>query len=66
MSDGNLIDRMLQTIENDIVPLTRAGVQAGNKVFGAAVLRKSDHSLVVAGTNNETRETLCGMAKCIP
>jgi tRNA(Arg) A34 adenosine deaminase TadA len=28
-------------------------VAAGNKVFGAAILRKSDLSLVVAGTNDE-------------
>ena len=58
MDNGRLIDRMLQTIEEDIVPLTRQGVQAGNKVFGAAVLRKSDLSLVVAGTNNETANPL--------
>ena len=58
MDDGRLIDRMLQTIEEDIVPLTRQGVQAGDKVFGAAVLRKSDLSLVVAGTNNETANPL--------
>ena len=58
MDNGRLIDRMLQTIEEDIVPLTRQGVRAGNKVFGAAVLRKSDLSLVVAGTNNETANPL--------
>ena len=58
MSEHRLIDRMLQTIEHDIVPLTRAGVAAGNKVFGAAILRKSDLSLVIAGTNNETANPL--------
>lgn len=58
MSDSRLIDRMLQTVERDIVPLTRQGVAAGNKVFGAAILRKSDLSLVIAGTNNETANPL--------
>ncbi len=58
MSDLHLIDRMLETVEQDIVPLTRQGVQEGNKVFGAAILRKSDLSLVIAGTNNETANPL--------
>jgi tRNA(Arg) A34 adenosine deaminase TadA len=33
-------------------------VAAGNKVFGAALLRKSDLSLVLAGTNDETDNPL--------
>ena len=45
-------------IEHDIVPLTRAGVAQGNKLFGAAILRKDDLSLVVADTNNETENPL--------
>ena len=45
-------------MENDIIPLTRRGVEAGNKVFGAALLRKSDLSLVLAETNNETENPL--------
>src|SRR6185503_12577924 len=53
-----LADRLLQIIEADIVPKTRAGVAAGNKLFGAAILRKSDLSLVVAGTNGETENPL--------
>lgn len=50
--------RLLSVIEHDVVPLTRDGVAAGNKIFGAAVLRKSDLSLVVAGTNRETENPL--------
>jgi tRNA(Arg) A34 adenosine deaminase TadA len=53
-----LTERFLNVIENDIVPKTRAGVAAGNKLFGAAILRKSDLSLVVAGTNAETENPL--------
>ena len=30
----------------------------GNKIFGAAILRKSDLSLVIAGTNDETANPL--------
>ncbi|RCW24899.1 tRNA(Arg) A34 adenosine deaminase TadA [Ciceribacter lividus] len=50
--------RLLDVIEHDILPLTARGVAAGNKVFGAAVLRKSDLSLVLAETNNETENPL--------
>jgi tRNA(Arg) A34 adenosine deaminase TadA len=57
-SDPRLIDRLLATIEHDIVPLTRQRVEQGNKVFGAAILRKDDLSLVVAGTNHETLNPL--------
>ncbi|WP_377288989.1 nucleoside deaminase [Rhizobium sp. SG2393] len=55
---GDLADRLLSVIENDILPLTEKGVAAGNKVFGAAILRKSDLSLVLAETNNETENPL--------
>ncbi len=45
-------------VETEILPKTRAGVAAGNKIFGAAILKKSDLSLVVAETNNETENPL--------
>lgn len=50
--------RLLDVIENEILPMTREGVARGNKVFGAAVLRKSDLSLVLAETNNELENPL--------
>ena len=50
--------RLLDVIENDILPLTKQGVAAGNKVFGAAILRKSDLSLLLAETNNELENPL--------
>ena len=50
--------RLLAVIDDDVLPLTERGVAAGNKVFGAAILRKSDLSLVVAGTNDETDNPL--------
>lgn len=54
----SLLHRLLDVIEHDIVPVTRKGVKAGNKIFGAALLRKSDLSLVLAETNNETENPL--------
>ena len=57
-SDEILFTRMLDVLENDIVPMTQGGVKLGNKVFGAAVLRKSDYSLVLAETNNEMENPL--------
>ena len=57
-SDRALAIRFLDVVEHDIVPLTRAGVERGDKVFGGAVLRKSDLSLVIAGTNRETENPL--------
>lgn len=53
-----LVDALLAAIERHILPLTRAGVAAGNKVFGAALLDKRDYSLVLAGTNNEIENPL--------
>jgi len=47
------IKQLLTVIENDILPKTEAGVAAGNKVFGAAVLDK-DLKVVHADTNSET------------
>jgi tRNA(Arg) A34 adenosine deaminase TadA len=58
MDTPALLDRLLDVIEQDIAPKTRRGVEACNKLFGAAILRKSDLSLVVAETNNETENPL--------
>lgn len=58
MDDRALTDRLLGVIENDILPLTMEGVAKGNKVFGAALIRKDDLSLVIAGTNDETSNPL--------
>ena len=58
MTDVSLIDRLLDVIENDIVPKTAEGVAHGNKLFGAAVLDKKDHSLIIAETNNEIENPL--------
>jgi tRNA(Arg) A34 adenosine deaminase TadA len=53
-----LVSRLLDVIEFDIAAKTRHGVASGNKLFGAAILRKSDLSVVIAETNNETENPL--------
>ena len=59
MSDTpRLLARLLDVIETDIAPMTRTGVARGNKLFGAAILLKSDLSVVVAETNNEVDNPL--------
>lgn len=58
MTEITLASRLLDVIENDILPLTKTGVALRNKVFGAAILRKSDLSLIVAETNNELENPL--------
>lgn len=58
MSKAALINRLFDVIDKDIVPLTAKGVAKGNKLFGAAILRKHDLSLVIAETNNELENPL--------
>jgi len=47
------IDKLFSALEEEIVPKTEQGVLAGHKIFGAAILKKSDFSVVIADTNHE-------------
>ena len=58
VNNEKLVDRLLAVMEKDVIPLTQKGVTKGDKVFGAAILRKDDLSLVIAGTNAETENPL--------
>ena len=58
MAEDTVASRLLDVMERDILPMTERGVAAGNKIFGAALLRKSDFSVVIAGTNAETDNPL--------
>lgn len=58
MDTPTLVGRLLDVIERDLLPLTREGISKGNKLFGAAILKKADLSLVVAATNNEIESPL--------
>lgn len=56
--DNNLIQRLLDALTDDILPLTEQGVKRGNKIFGAALLTKSDYNTYLAETNNEIESPL--------
>lgn len=58
MNHYKVTQRCLDVIEHEILPMTERGVGAGNKIFGAAILRKSDLSTVIAETNNEQENPL--------
>ena len=58
MPEKTIAARLLEVLEQDVLPMTERGVALGNKVFGAAILRKSDLSLIVAETNNELENPL--------
>ncbi|MFK8075417.1 MAG: hypothetical protein AB8B84_02440 [Granulosicoccus sp.] len=56
--DVQLATRLLDVIAEDILPLTEESVGLGNKIFGAALLKKSDFSTYLAETNNEIESPL--------
>jgi tRNA(Arg) A34 adenosine deaminase TadA len=58
MDDVELLSQLLTVIEQNILPKTRASVVQGNKIFGAAILKKSDLSVIIAETNNEVENPL--------
>ncbi|CAF2833847.1 unnamed protein product [Rotaria sp. Silwood2] len=58
MNSVDLISRFFTIIELDILPKTRASITKGNGVFGAAILKKSDLSLIIAEANNEVENPL--------
>lgn len=58
METADFICRLLDVIETHVAPVTAKGVARGNKLFGAAIVKKSDLSVVVAETNNEIENPL--------
>ena len=44
---------LILKILNEIIPATKISITKGNKIFGAAILKKNDLSTVAIGTNNE-------------
>ena len=47
------LKKILDIFSNEVLPLTVKGVAKGSKIFGAAIIKKNDFSLVIAETNNE-------------
>ena len=54
----NFLNNVLNIFQNNIIPLTTKKVSLGNKIFGAAIIKKSDLSLVISGSNNEIENPL--------
>ena len=54
MNYNSLLDIFIDTL----IPQTKIAVQKGNKIFGAFIIKKSDFSLVISGTNNEINNPL--------
>ena len=54
----NALEKILNVFLNEILPLTENGVAKGSKIFGAAIIRKKDLSIVIAETNNEIENPL--------
>ena len=53
-----LLNRILDIFINDLIPQTKIAVSNGNKIFGAFIIKKTDLSLVITGTNNEITNPL--------
>ncbi|KAK3945729.1 putative cytidine deoxycytidylate deaminase family protein [Diplogelasinospora grovesii] len=65
-SATTLLSTILRLTEDNIIPLTRAGVSSGSKLFGAAILARRDLSPVTVATNNERVSPLLhGEINCI-
>jgi len=44
---------LISIILNEIIPASKISISKGNKIFGAAIIKKEDLSTIVIGTNNE-------------
>ena len=51
-------NRILDIFINDLIPETKIAVKKGNKIFGSFIIKKSDLSLIITGTNNEITNPL--------
>ena len=52
------LETILYVFLKEVLPLTEKGVAKGSKVFGAAIIKKDDLSVVIAETNNEIENPL--------
>ncbi|KAK4173834.1 cytidine deaminase-like protein [Triangularia setosa] len=65
-SPQTLLSTLLSLTESHIIPLTAAGVKSGSKLFGAAILSRSDLTPLTVATNNERESPLLhGEINCI-
>ena len=52
------LEKILNIFLKKVLPLTEKGVARGSKIFGAAIIKKDDLSVVIAETNNEIENPL--------
>ena len=52
------LEKILNIFLQEVLPLTEQGVAKGSKIFGAAIVKKDDLSMVIAETNNEIENPL--------
>lgn len=65
-SAEDIVSSLLKVTESSIVPLTRSQVSSGSKLFGAAILSRSNLEPVTIATNNERASPLLhGEINCI-
>lgn len=58
MRDAEKLQKMLEVIRDEILPLTEAEVARGNHVSGGAILRSDTLTSVMIGSNNRTASPL--------
>ena len=51
-------DPILDIFIKKLIPETKIAVKKGNKIFGSFIVKKSDLSIVIVGTNNEITNPL--------
>ena len=47
------LEKILNIFLEKVLPLTEKSVARGSKIFGAAIIKKDDLSVVIAETNNK-------------
>lgn len=58
MHNTEKLQKMLEVIRDEILPLTESEVQRGNHVFGGAILRSDTLTSVMVGSNNRVENPL--------
>ncbi|MDR1137282.1 MAG: nucleoside deaminase [Synergistaceae bacterium] len=58
MRDDEKIEKMLDVIKDEILPLTECEVKRGNHIFGGAILRPDTMTSVMVGSNNRVENPL--------
>ncbi|MDR3331379.1 MAG: nucleoside deaminase [Synergistaceae bacterium] len=58
MHNSEKLQKLLEVIRDEILPLTESEVQRGNHVFGSAILRSDTLTSVMAGSDNRVENPL--------